>query len=431
MAGRAALVEQAAFVRDFIRERMTFVINGRLRRDPLSLLHLEDGRIDPYPIYDRVRTAGRLARSPVGPYLTVDHAICDQILRDRRFGVGGRLTEEETEQLSFLEMNPPDHTRLRRFAAPTFSPRAIAGFGDMISTVVRRLLDQIPVGEPFDLVGDFAAPMPIAVISELLGIPDADAEEFAKYGTAFGSALGGLQSLRHASELLDAQRQLHRIFTGVFELKRREPGDDLISRLVAAEGDSVESKQRVQPREMVPLCTLLLIAGFETTVNLIGNTTLALLQHPDAWHRVAQDPGLAAAAIEETLRYDPPVQRTGRGALQDVEIDGTLLKQGDFVITLLGGANRDPNSFDHPNVFDLDRPNSQDHLAFSSGIHYCIGAPLAKLEATIAIQEITQRFKHLAMIKSPVRRPGSLIRGLAQFPVVDYATNAPERVDAS
>ncbi len=409
---------QAAFVREFIRERMTFVINGRLRRDPLSLLHLDDGRIDPYPLYDRVRAAGRLTRSPVGMYVTADHAICDQILRDRKFGVGGRMNEQDTAELSFLEMNPPDHTRLRRFAAPTFSPRAIAGFDAMITKVVRELLDRIPAGAPFDLVADLAAPMPIAVITELLGIPDADAEEFARYGTAFGSALGGLQSLKHAALLFDAQQQLERIFTEVFALKRKEPGDDVISRLVAAEGDRVEAK------EMVPLCTLLLIAGFETTVNLIGNTTLALLHHPDAWHRVANNPDLAAAAVEETLRYDAPVQRTGRVALQDVEVDGRLIKKDEFVITLLGGANRDPRVFAQPQRFDLDRPNSSDHLGFSSGIHYCVGAPLAKLEATIAIREITQRFDRLAMTKQPVRRPGSLIRGLAHFPVVDYATQS-------
>ena len=187
---------QAAFVREFIRERMTFVINGRLRRDPLSLLHLDDGRIDPYPLYDRVRAAGRLTRSPVGMYVTADHAICDQILRDRKFGVGGRMNEQDTAELSFLEMNPPDHTRLRRFAAPTFSPRAIAGFDAMITEVVRELLDRIPAGAPFDLVADLAAPMPIAVITELLGIPDADAERVRPLRRRPSAARSvGLQSL--------------------------------------------------------------------------------------------------------------------------------------------------------------------------------------------------------------------------------------------
>ncbi|WP_152361666.1 cytochrome P450 [Microlunatus speluncae] len=416
---------QAAFVREFIRERMTFVINGRLRRDPLSQLHLEEGRIDPYPIYQRIRAAGRISRSPVGAYVTADHALCDQILRDRRFGVGGRMTDQDTAELSLLDMNPPDHTRLRRFVAPVFTPRAIAGFDGMITKTVRRLLDRLPAGAPFDLVRDFASPMPIAVITELLGVPDADAEEFARYGAAFGSALGGLQSLRHAAMLYDAKQQLERIFTGVFELKRKQPGDDVISRLVAAEGDKIE------PREMVPLCTLLLIAGFETTVNLIGNTVLALLHHPDAWHRVARDPELAGAAIEETLRWDAPVQRTGRQALTDLDLDGIPIKKDDFVITLLGGANRDPARFDQPQRFELDRPNSGDHLGFSSGIHYCVGAPLAKMEATIAIREITQRFGRLAMTKPPVRRPGSLIRGLARFPVIDYATTSSEPVKAS
>ncbi|GAB3762109.1 cytochrome P450 [Microlunatus parietis] len=404
---------QAAFVREFLRERAMILINGRLRGDPLALLHLDEGRIDPYPLYERIRAAGPLTLTRLGVFTTADHAVCDQVLRDRRFGVGGRVVDD-TAELSFLEMNPPDHTRLRRFAAPTFGPRAIAGFDGTITAVVRRLLDRLPTGRPFDLVADFAAPMPIAVITELLGIPDADAEEFSRYGTVFGSALGGLQSLRHVGQLMEAKQQLARIFTRLFDLKRAEPGDDVISRLVAAEGD------KVRPEEMVPLCTLLLIAGFETTVNLIGNTTLALLKHPEAWHRVAADPDLAAAAIEETLRYDAPVQRTGRGAMEDVEIAGRIVRKGEYVVTLLGGANRDPKVFDRPARFDLDRPNANDHLGFSSGIHYCVGAPLAKLEARIAIQEITQRFGNLAMIKPGVRRPGSLIRGLSSFPVVGY-----------
>ena len=187
-----------------------------------------------------------------------------------------RINATGSPQLSFLELDPPDHTRLRRFAMPTFSPKAVAGFGPQITATVGELLDAVPADGSFDLVGGYAAPMPIAVITRLLGIPDADSEEFERYGQAFGSALGGLQSLRHARELFEAQRRLQRIFTDLIEARRVDPGDDVISRLATAPGEQIRAD------DMVPLCTLLLIAGFETTVNLIGNTVLALLAAPGA-----------------------------------------------------------------------------------------------------------------------------------------------------
>jgi hypothetical protein len=315
-------------------------------------------------------------------------------------------------------MNPPDHTRLRRFAGPSFSPKAVAAFGPMIQRTADQLLDRSArPDEPFDLVTSLAAPLPIAVITQLLGIPDADAAEFARYGATFGSALGGLQSIGHAGELMAAQRALERIFTGVFETRRRAPREDLISRLVAADDDVVS------PAEMVPLCTLLLIAGFETTVNLIGNTTLALLDHPAVWERVVKEPDLVEAAVDETLRWDPPVQRTARFALADQTVAGREVKRGEIVVTLLGGANRDPEVFADAGVFDLDRPNKGEHLAFSGGIHYCLGAPLARLEAITAVRSLITRFPDLRQVGDLARRPGSLIRGLTSFPVVGSRTS--------
>jgi cytochrome P450 len=408
--------EQIVFVRNFLRERAAIRL-GALRRDPLCRLHLEQGRMDPYPLYEDVRGRDRLVRSSIGVWVTASHAICNEVLRGREFGAAGEDVElAGSPQLSFLEMNPPDHTRLRRFVIPSFSPRAVSAFAPLIERVVDDLLDQAGARrEPFDLVTSLAAPMPIAVITELLGIPDADAAEFAHYGATFGSALGGLQSIQHAGELMRAQRALERIFVAVFEERRRRPGDDMISRLVAAEGDVVA------PAEMVPLCTLLLIAGFETTVNLIGNTMLALLRHPEAWERVVADPSLVEAAIEETLRWDPPVQRTGRVALADHRLADRQVKRGDVVVALLAGANRDPAVFTDPGAFDLDRPNVSDHLAFSSGIHYCVGAPLARLEATIAVRQLVGRFPDLRQAGPVERRQGSLIRGLTGFPVTGSA----------
>ncbi|HEY5979148.1 MAG TPA: cytochrome P450 [Microlunatus sp.] len=405
--------EQVRFVAGFAKERAVIRYGAHLRGDPLCRLHLESvGRRDPYPLYDEVRRRGSLIPSVVGAWTSASYQICEQVLRDRRFGVDMRPADQRaaSPQLSFLELDPPDHTRLRRFVMPTFSPKAVASFDAQISATVAELLDRVPPGGSFDLVGGYAGPMPIAVITRLLGIPDADSEEFERYGQTFGSALGGLQSLRHARELFEAQRRLERIFSSLIEKRRVDPGEDVISRLATAPGEQIRAD------DMVPLCTLLLIAGFETTVNLIGNTVLALLQRPELWRRVAEDPTLVDAAVEETLRFDPPVQRTARVAHADVELGGELVAQGQMVVTLIGGAGRDPDVVERPNEFVLDRP-SRDHLAFSAGMHYCVGQPLAKLEATIAVRELVARFPDLRIDGPGARRSGTLIRGLARLPV--------------
>ncbi|HEU5484930.1 MAG TPA: cytochrome P450 [Microlunatus sp.] len=407
-----AVREQIRFLTAFAKERAVLRYGAHLRRDPLSRLHLNEGRRNPYPIYDEVRARGRLIRSTAGVWTTASHDVCEQVLRDRRFGVEMRAEDQRSgsPQLSFLEMDPPDHTRLRRFVMPTFSPRAVAGFDPRITEIIGGLLDAVPGDGGFDLVADFAAPMPIAVITRLLGIPDASSAEFERYGATFGSALGGLQSLRHARELFEAQKQLQRIFTELMEVRRAEPADDVISRLVTAPGE------QITPDDMVPMCTLLLIAGFETTVNLIGNTVHALLQRPHLWRRLVDDPRLVDAAVEETLRFDPPVQRTARVAHADVEVAGRRVAAGELVITLIGGAGRDPQVVDRPDEFDLDR-DRRDHLAFSAGLHYCVGAPLAKLEASIAVRELVTRFPDLVIDGRAERRGGTLIRGLASLPV--------------
>lgn len=401
-----------ALVKDYLFFRAFMLYHGYLHRDPLARLHLRAGHQDPYPLYREIARQGRFIKTPLGNYQSATHQVVNEVLRSRHLGVeaddrplgGGH-------QLSFLEMDPPDHTRLRRFAAPSFSPRNVNGFGPRIQAVVDRLLDAAPAGHPFDLVSGLAAPMPITVITDLLGIPDADASEFAQYGATIGSGLSGPQSIAHANRLVAAEAQLARIFAGVFELKRREPGDDVISRLIEAEGDTVSAE------EMVPLCKLLLIAGFETTVNLITNTVLALLEHPDQWQLLVDDPALAGRAVEEGLRYDAPVQRTIRVAKDVTQVQGQPLRPGQLVVLMIGGANRDPDVYDDPDRFDLMRESSVDHLSFSSGIHYCLGAPLARLEATVAIRTLAERFPHLVRSGVYKRRPGTVIRGLQTLPV--------------
>ncbi len=388
-------------------------VDAYVRRHPFARLRYAPGRDDPYPIYEQIRARGPFITTPMGNLATADHAICKELLRSRRWGVQPEGEPPPSDvDLSFLDRNPPDHTRLRRLVAPAFSPRRIADLRRGLEKTVDGLLDQAEVAGTFDLVPALAAPLPIAVICDLLGVPDADTATFSRYGAALGGALSGIRSLRHAREVMAADAAIERIFLDLFELRRGAPSDDLVSELVAA-----ESNGDILPTEMVPLCSLLLIAGFETTVNLVGNAVNALLDHPDEWARLVADPGLAGAAVQETLRYDPPVQRTVRVSFDETEVAGRRLVGGTWVNLLLGGANRDPAVFAAPDVFDLARTDGADHLAFSSGIHHCVGRPLAELEATVALQRLAERVPRLHRAGVVRRRNATLIRGPLSLPV--------------
>ncbi|MGH3277366.1 MAG: cytochrome P450 [Streptosporangiaceae bacterium] len=403
------------FASSLYRERAGIAFAGYAQRDPVSLLSLRPGRSSPYPIYDRLRATGTLVPTRLGNWSTTSHRVCDSVLRDRRFGV--RPPEEngpgeELFDLSFLGMNPPDHTRLRRLAQPAFSPSAIAGYTSRIESKVGELLDQAGAAGEFDLISAFAVALPIAVITDMLGIPDANAQEFSRFGTVIASALDGVRSLRHAAQLKESDAALGQLFKGLFELRRREPQDDVVSRIVTAQGS------QIQPAEMLPMCTLLLVAGFETTVNLIGNGVLALLSHPEQWAALCADPeGLASRAVEETLRWDPPVQATSRIAQEALELEGKPVRKGQVVLTLLGATGRDPEVFERPDTFDIHREQTAGNLAFSSGIHYCLGKPLALLEANVALRVLAERMPDLALAGKVRRRNATVIRGPVSVPV--------------
>jgi cytochrome P450 len=432
--------QAAVFAATLYRQRIAIAVAGHLRRDPMMLLHLRPGRDDPYAIYARMRRAGPMLPTRLGNWSTTSHRLCNFVLRDRRFGVtplGAPPPSYDGPDLSFLEMNPPDHTRLRRLVQPAFSPRRIAGFRDGVERTVTRLLDRAETAGRFDLVDALAAPLPISVITDLLGVPNADAERFARYGAAIGGAIDGIRSLRQAAALATAEDELTTLFEDLFASRRgrqraqrsgasgqaarpanrhgrRDPADDLVSTLVAAEGD------QVKPGELRSLCTLLLIAGFETTVNLIGNAVNALLDHPDQWAALCADPaGMADRVVEETLRYDPPVQRTSRFALEPMEVEGHPVRTGQVVVTLIGGANRDPEVYDDPDRFDITREHTVDNLAFSSGIHYCVGAPLARLEAAVALRQLAERMPRLRRAGRIRRRNANTVRGPIRLPVAN------------
>lgn len=384
--------------------------------DPLARAGLAPWHENPYPMYEQVRARGALSKTRVpGVRVSMDHDVCAAVLKSRDFGVVGREApgrESGEIDLSLLDMNPPDHTRVRRVAAPAFTPRRMAAYETSIEKVVHQLLDDAERRGSFDLQRALSAPLPIAVISELLGVPDADNDTFFRYGTALGSALDGIQSMRHARRAYEAKYALESMFTRLIEERRTDPRDDMITLLSQQEGEAIKAS------EMLPLCQLLLVAGFETTVNLIGNAVHQLLRHPDQWELLVADPERhAPGVVEETLRFEAPVQFTSRVAMNDTEIHGHEVPQDRWVLIGLGGTGRDPKTFARPHEFDITRTDNADHLAFSSGIHYCVGAPLARLEAQVALRLLAERMPRLRLAgKVPIRRSVT-IRGVQRLPV--------------
>jgi cytochrome P450 len=337
-------------------------------------------REDPYPLY-RYLLSGAPVRwnDLLGAWTVARYADVVFTLTDPRFSadrVG--LQPDAYVAKSMLVSDPPDHTRLRTLVSKAFTPRMIDQLRPRIAAIVDDLLAH--TDGSFDVVEDLAYPLPVIVIGELLGIPPEDRETFKGWSAILAASLDPLVSTQLMDQATAARSALHAYLRRIIAQRRREPKADLISALVAVE----ERGEVLTERELVVMCSLLLIAGHETTVNLIGNGTLALLQHPDELQRLRATPALLGSAIEELLRFDSPVQMTGRIVTQDLEIGDQRIKQGDFVLPLLGAANRDPAQFHDPEKLELGRsPNA--HVAFGRGIHFCLGAPLARVEAQAAI----------------------------------------------
>ena len=315
---------------------------------------------------------------------------------------------------NMLNRDGDDHRRLRRLVSKAFTPRMIERLRPRIEEIAHDLIDPVASDGGMELVSAFAFPLPITVIAELLGVPPADRDRFREWSDAMvRPALAAAELERFGALMTDFVAYLH----ALFEERRSEPGEDLVSALVAVEdgGDTLSGE------ELSSMIALLIVAGHETTVSLIGNATLALLTHPEQRALLEREPSLLARAVEELVRYDGPVERTlTRWAAEDVELRGRTIRRGEAVIVVLGAADRDPERFDDPDRLDLTAERGTRHLAFGRGSHFCLGAPLARLEAEIALGTLLRRLPglRLAVPEDELRwRPVPLFRSLVALPV--------------
>jgi cytochrome P450 len=385
---------------------------------------LEEGvPADPYPVYDRLREEDPVHRMPGGRWLLTRHEDCTAVLRNPAMsserdlddtGEGGEpsLLQAYLAKL-MLFMDAPDHTRLRGLVTRAFTPRVVEGLRPRITELVDQLLDDAAEAGELDVIAGFGRPLPVAVIAEMLGVPGEDQDRFRSWSEALAHTVDPAMTPDTAARAAVAGLEFMEYFHELSEERRQRPREDLLSALVAEE----DAGDRLSTDELVANCILLLIAGHETTTNLIGNGTLALLRNPDELARFRAEPDLAKSAVEEILRYDSPVHLTGRGVREDVEIGGVTVPAGDRVTILLAAANRDPAAFDRPDRFDLTRTDNR-HLAFSSGPHFCLGAALARLEGQIALSSLVTRFPDLALADQQLEwNPTTTLRGLQRLPV--------------
>jgi cytochrome P450 len=396
---------------------------GRLFREP-------DQRVDPYPLYESLRAQGPLNPGSLG-LVTTSHSVAQEVLRSPAFGVGWdrstapgwmqwllRWTDDPdvtgaAEPPSLLVVDPPDHTRYRRLVSRAFTPRATAALEPVVQATADSLLDRLAGRTgPVDLVDAFAAQLPVLVIAEMLGVPVDRREDFLRWGHAAAATLDPGLPFRRYSSAERSLREMHGFLRDHFTRLRQDPGEDLVSQLVGLSGEEALTEE-----ELHATVLLLLGAGFETTVNLLGNAVVLFDAHREQWEALVAEPSGWDGAVEEVLRHDSPVQITGRAARADVRLAGQEIRAGARITLLLGAANRDPAVFDEPTRFDVTRANAREHLAFSGGIHYCLGAGLARLEAVVALRTLAARFPGLRVAGSPVRRDLQTLRGFERIPV--------------
>ena len=391
--------------------------------DPMLFDPIRDGvPPDPYPLYDRLRRDDPVHRSSTGRWLLTRYEDCSSVLRHPDMSTAQRqaTSDSDTAQLLaaylstlMLFNDPPAHTRLRSLVNKAFTPRMIERLHPRITALVNELLDVAAEAGNIDVISGLGRPLPVTVIAEMLGVPAEDQDSFRGWSEALARTVDPNMDEQTASRAGAAGIEFMGYFAAMAEERRKNPQDDLLSGLVAAE----EEGDRLTADELVTNCILLLIAGHETTTNLIGNGTLALLRNPAELGRWRADPTLAKTAVEELLRYDSPVHLTARTAMRDVTVGGTQIKAGETLSVLLAAANRDPAEFTDPAVLDIGRTENR-HLAFSSGPHFCLGAALARAEGQIALTALITRFPHIELTGGELEwNPTTTLRGVRALPL--------------
>ncbi|WP_372404223.1 cytochrome P450 [Streptomyces luteireticuli] len=385
---------------------------------------------DPYPGYARLRAAGRVLWSGrLGQWLVPHHADVRALLGDRRLGrtYRHRFTHEEFGRTpppaahepfhvldgnGLLDLEGDDHARVRRLVAKAFTPRTVAGLAPAVRRLAGELVDGLVADGGGDLIEAVAEPLPVAVIAEMLGVPAADRSLLRPWSAAICAMYEPDRDEGTARRAVHASLEFSAYLRELIADRRARPGDDIVSALTAVH----DGGGRLSEQETVSTCALLLNAGHEASVNATGNGWLALFRHPDRLAALRADPALLPGAVEELLRYDTPLQLFERWVLDDIEIDGTVLARGAKVALLFGSANHDPARFPDPGRLDLTRKDNA-HLSFGAGIHYCLGAPLARLELAASLQALLGRAPGLRPAGEPERKPGYVMRGLRRLPV--------------
>ncbi|MFD8155991.1 cytochrome P450 [Streptomyces malaysiensis] len=386
---------------------------------------------DPYPAYAELREGGRAHWfEPSRQWLIPRHADVSALLRDRRLGRTylHRFSHEEFGRTApppehepfhtlndhgMLDLEPPDHTRLRRLVSKAFTPRTVEALVPTIQRLAGELVDSFVASGGGDLIAAVAEPLPVAVIAEMLGIPPADRPALRPWSAEICGMYELSPSEETARRAVRASVEFSAYLRGLIDERRKSPGDDLISGLIAAydEGD------RLTEQEMISTCVLLLNAGHEATVNSTGNGWWALFRHPEQLAALRADPdALLPTAVDELLRFDTPLQLFERWVLEDIEVGGTVIPRGGEVALLFGSANRDPARFDRPDDLDLSRADNP-HVSFGAGIHYCLGAPLARLELMASFGALLRKAPGMRLVREPERGTNFVIRGLRELPV--------------
>lgn len=398
--------------------------------EPVFFNPLEPGYIeDPWPHLALVRETDPVHHLLTGQWGLFRYDDVFAVLRDRNLSVDDRNADmsvlqraelfdeipEEEQNRSILNIDPPDHTRLRGLVSKAFTPRTIQALRPRIQEMVDSMLDQMAADGHSDVVDRLAFPLPFDVISEMLGMPESDAEQIKHWSAALVKTLDPVITEDEVAQALSASTSMDALIDSVIEWKAANPSDDLLTALIAAEIDG----DRLTPKELRDQVSLLFIAGHETTVNLIGTGLFELLKHPDQLARLRDAAEFPPTAIDELLRWVSPVQISRRIATADIELGGKVIPAGAFVLTSLASANHDPDFWgDTAETLDLDRPNAGQHVSFGSGVHYCLGASLAKLEAEVAIASFVNRFGQVDIVGEPAWNGRINLRGLESL-VVD------------